>query len=212
MATNMHRENAQLSERTAGIVEEIIISPSAVIQRKEVQLLEKRSDSEDEEAPIFVDSIKDGQTASADEWIAHMDVNGTDGSLKLDTGAQVNILPMKDFQRLRKKPKVCDKKVNLKTYDYKTIPTKGVCRVSLSCNGIKKDVFVLVKGNKQAIHIQCTASCHCLQQCYFPPFITIRLNGECIKFKTLFESFPTSIHLVNGWNSSSLIISPGTMY
>lgn len=68
-----------------------------------MQLLEKRSDSEDEEAPVFMDSIEDGQTASADEWIAHMDVNGTEVSLKLDTGAQVNILPMKDFQSLRKK-------------------------------------------------------------------------------------------------------------
>ncbi len=120
--------------------------------KKKVQLLEKRSDSEDEAAPVFMDSIKDGQTASADEWIAQMDVNGTDVSLKLDTGAQVNLLPMKDFQRLRKKPKVCDKKVNLKTYDNKTIPTTGVCRVNPSCNGKKKDVFfVLVKGNKQAI-------------------------------------------------------------
>jgi len=99
-----------------------------------------------------VDSIADGQTAPDDEWIANLDINGTDVSLKLDTGAQVNILPMKDFQRLRKKPKVRDKKVNLKTYDNKTIPTKGVCRVSLTSNGKKKDVlFVLVEGNKQAI-------------------------------------------------------------
>jgi len=120
--------------------------------KKKVQLLEKRSDSEDEETPIFVDSIADGQTAPDDEWIANLYINGTDVSLKLDTGAQVNILPMKDFQRLRKKPKVRDKKVNLKTYDNKTIPTKGVCRVSLTGNGKKKDVlFVLVEGNKQAI-------------------------------------------------------------
>lgn len=54
--------------------------------KKTVQLLEKRSDTEDVEAPVFVDLIEEGQTASADEWIAHMDVNGTDVSLKLDTG------------------------------------------------------------------------------------------------------------------------------
>lgn len=110
--------------------------------KKKVQLLEKRSDSEDEEAPIFVDSIEDGQTASADEWIAHMDVNGNDVSLKLGTGAQVNILPMKDFQKLRKKTKISHRNVNLKTYDNKTILTKGVCRASLSCNGKKEDVFL----------------------------------------------------------------------
>jgi len=67
VATNMYRENAQLSERTAGIVEERLILPSAVKQKKKVQLLEKRSNSEDEEAPILMDSIEDGQTAPDDE-------------------------------------------------------------------------------------------------------------------------------------------------
>jgi len=71
---------------------------------------------------------------------------------KTQTMTQVNILPMKDFQRLRKKPKVRDKKVNLKTYDNKTILTKGVCRVSLTGSGGKEDVlFMLVEGNNQAI-------------------------------------------------------------
>lgn len=60
-----------------------------------------------------VDSIEDGQTASADEWIAHMDVNGTDVSLKPGPLCLVNILPMKDFQRLRKKPEIRHIKVNL---------------------------------------------------------------------------------------------------
>lgn len=119
---------------------------------RKVQLVEKKSDKEDDETAIFVDSIEEEQNTPGEEWIIHMDVNSTDVTLKLDTGAQVNILPMKDFLRLKRKPKINQRKVHLKTYDNKTIPTKGVCRVSLSYKGIKKDVFfVLVDGDRQAI-------------------------------------------------------------
>lgn len=34
----------------------------------------------------------DGERSSEDEWIAHLDLNGTDFSMKLDIGTQVNIL------------------------------------------------------------------------------------------------------------------------
>lgn len=59
---------------------------------------------------------------------------------------------MKDFYRLRKKPKVRANKVNLRTYDNKPIHTKGVCRASLSCNGKKVNaLFVLVDGLRQPL-------------------------------------------------------------
>lgn len=121
--------------------------------KKKVQLVEKQSDTEDdEEMAFFVGAIEEEQTASKDEWIAHLDVNGTDIPLKLDTGAQVNILPITDFKRLKKKPKVRDKKINLRTYDDTPIPTKGVCRVTLTRNDQKVNaLFVLVDGNRQAI-------------------------------------------------------------
>lgn len=120
---------------------------------KRVQLVEKESDSDKEDdTPFFVDAIEGEQSVSSDEWIACLNVNGTDIPLKLDTGAQVNILLMKDFKRLINKPKVRDKKVNLRTYDDKPIPTKGMCRVTLSSKGQKVNaLFVLVEGDRQAI-------------------------------------------------------------
>ncbi len=121
--------------------------------KKKVQLVEKQRDTEDDEEKAFcVDAIEEAQTASKDEWIAHLDVNGTDIPLKLDTGAQVNILPITDFKRLKNKPKVRDKKINLRTYDDTHIPTKGMCRVSLTRKDRKVNaLFVLVEGNRQAI-------------------------------------------------------------
>lgn len=57
----------------------------------------------------------------------------------------------------RTKTKISDKKKNLKAYEENTIPTKGVCGVCLSCNGIKKEVlFGLVEGDKQAILRTCS--------------------------------------------------------
>lgn len=62
-------------------------------------MVEKLSDNEDEQVSIFMDSIGEGQGASGEEWIAHMEVNGTDISLKLDTGPQEKILPIKDLKK-----------------------------------------------------------------------------------------------------------------
>lgn len=116
-----------------------------------VTLVDKDVGSEEEEPPVYVDCLED-QDAKEDEWIAKVDVNGTDVSLKLDTGAQVNILLMKDFYRLKRKPKVHVKKVNPRTYDDKPISTKGVCRASLSCNGKNVNAFfVLVDGLRQPL-------------------------------------------------------------
>lgn len=61
-------------------------------------------------------------------------------------------MPMNDFKRLKNKSKVKNKKVNLRTYGDKPIPTKGVCRVTLPSKDQKVNVlFVLVEGNWQAI-------------------------------------------------------------
>ena len=118
--------------------------------KTKVQLVEKMSDSEDKGTGFYVEQIDDVESASEDEWIAHLAVNGTDVLLKLDTGAQENILPKKDFYRLNKKHKVCDKKINLRIYDDKPIPTQVVCRVILSNNEQKVNaLFVLVEGNRK---------------------------------------------------------------
>lgn len=74
--------------------------------KKRAQLVVKVSDrEEDGEMPFFVDAVKGDHSVSMDEWISCFDVNGTDISLKLDTGMQLNILPMKDYNRLINKPK-----------------------------------------------------------------------------------------------------------
>lgn len=49
-----------------------------------------------------------------DEWIAPLSVDGVTVPMKIDTGAQVNVLPRKYFKKLSIKPKVRPKKIGLK--------------------------------------------------------------------------------------------------
>lgn len=150
---SIRRNYAQPTAKNAENVVERTTSQSVVSQKKRVQLVERERDSEeDDETPFFVDTVEGEKSVSVDEWTACLKVNGTDISLKLDTGAQVNILPMKDYNKLINKPEVRNKKINLRTYDDKPIPTKGMCRVTLCSKSQKVNaLFVLVEGNRQAI-------------------------------------------------------------
>ena len=55
----------------------------------------------------------------------HLDVNGTTVALKINTGAQANILPWKEFLKLQMKPKLSHKKQNLYDCNDEPIPTKA---------------------------------------------------------------------------------------
>ncbi|KAJ8404507.1 hypothetical protein AAFF_G00337740 [Aldrovandia affinis] len=87
--------------------------------KKTVQVVQggDTTDSEEDGEAFFVGAVEDSESSKTDEWIADLGVNGATIPLKLDTGAQVNILTMKDDHRLYKKPKVHVKRVNLRTYN-----------------------------------------------------------------------------------------------
>lgn len=50
------------------------------------------------------------------DWIVPMTVNGTIISLKLDTGAQVNILSEQDYETLKIRPKLEPTKIKVTDY------------------------------------------------------------------------------------------------
>lgn len=68
----------QACTQTAEYAEEKTTSPNAVFRRKKVQLVEKQSDSEEDDSPVYVGTVKDNISDTED-------VNGTDVRLKLDT-------------------------------------------------------------------------------------------------------------------------------
>ena len=65
------------------------------------------SESEEE---IFVHSV---ETETGDEWFPPLSVNGTILPLKIDTGAQANLLSIKDYNALKQRPKIKKGETNL---------------------------------------------------------------------------------------------------
>lgn len=113
---------------------------------------QEESDSEDEE-PLYVDAaILSDKDCSNDEWIAPLMVDGVTVPMKIDTGAQVNVMPRKYYNRMNKKPKVRPKKLDLRAFNDQPIPHMGVFRASLSGEGRTINaLFVLVEEDRQPI-------------------------------------------------------------
>lgn len=118
---------------------------------KKVHCIEEDDGSSDASGELFVGSV--ALTGEEDEWTATYSANGTDMVFKLDTGAQVNIIPETDLPRLKVKPDINEqKKVKLRAYSGETIPTLGTCTLVLDIAGKPNEVpFVIVKGNKSPI-------------------------------------------------------------
>ena len=100
------------------------------------------------EDDLYVSTVNEGKC----EWIATLVVNGSLIPLKVDSGAQVNLLNCKDYQALTPKPKLHKQVVKLKTYNDEPIKTVGVCIARIEINGKFRNVkFVVVPENLQSI-------------------------------------------------------------
>ena len=71
-----------------------------------------------------------------------MDTNGSNVRYKLDTGAQVNVLPKSQYNSLTRKPKLKNTKVKLTAYNGTNIPVVGKCVVRVA-HKKNRDVPVL---------------------------------------------------------------------
>ena len=105
-----------------------------------------------EETEVFLYTI--GKDSSSDEVFAEISVSRElKIKFKVDTGAQVNILPSQYLSKLSEKPKLSKATQRLTSYCGSSIPYLGVC--SLSCsykNGpIQSHVFYIVKSNTTPI-------------------------------------------------------------
>lgn len=124
-------------------------------KKKKVHTLrwDRAANGSNDEEPLYLDAItltdKDGDE---DEWIAHLNVNGVEVPLKIDTGAQINVLPYKYFKRLNPKPRVRPKKLNLRAFNNQPIPYKGVFHATIEGEGQSfSALFVLVEEDRQPI-------------------------------------------------------------
>lgn len=90
--------------------------------------------SEDKDQRFYIGEVKD--RINDDEWITHLDINGTNVALKMDTGAQANVLPWREFIKPQMKPKISHRKQS---------PLKGMCGLTLKHR--KKDPGTVFNNN-----------------------------------------------------------------
>ena len=99
---------------------------------------------------FFVGSIESPGTKT--EWITPLEVMNTLIPFKLDTGAQVNILPEQSYNSLQRKPHLYPTSVILTSYSGSNIPCKGTCNIPVNYKGKSTRIqFVVVTGNTQPI-------------------------------------------------------------
>jgi hypothetical protein len=108
-----------------------------------------QSDSEEEESEFYVNAINGEERC---EWMAALTVNNCLLTLKIDSGAQVNILNFKDYQGLSPKPRILARKPKLKSYNDDPIEVMGTCRVQVCVKNKTYQVqFVVVPADSPSL-------------------------------------------------------------
>ena len=93
-----------------------------------------------------------GEISTISDWSISLSVNENDVIFKLDTGAQVKILPKSEFSKLVQKPKLNESKVQLAAYNKTIIPVLGKCILrALHKNKVIPLIFTVAKTDSMAI-------------------------------------------------------------
>ena len=88
----------------------------------------EKGESNDE----FIISAIGSESEVKSEWTIDLNTNGSNVRYKLDTGAQVNVLPKYQYNKLLQKPKLKSTKVKLTAYNGTNIPVAGRCIVRIT--------------------------------------------------------------------------------
>ena len=71
---------------------------------------------------------------SDNKWSIDLDTNGTLINFKIDSGVQVNILPLNEYYRLKNLPKLHSTSIKLSAYNGSYILLESSCRVGIKHN------------------------------------------------------------------------------
>ena len=98
-----------------------------------------------DEDDFVVDSIDESN--NNDSWIVPLLVQNVMIPMKLDTGSDVNILPLDDFNSPQNRPNLRQTQVKLTAYNGEDIPVKGQAVLALKHRGhTRRALFVICPG------------------------------------------------------------------
>ena len=125
---------------------------------RRVQVVGVDNDSTGDEGGFFVSAIHNNTQQC--EWIALLTVCDSLVPLKVDSGGQVNILSLSDYEGLASKPKLLtERRPKLKTYNEENIETLGICIATVNHMGKKHRLqFVVVSKGRQSLTVPATVS------------------------------------------------------
>ena len=124
------------------------------------------ADSQEEDDPEFFITCIETQTTTQEDgvyyenelnvkdacmnWMVQVSANNCLLSLKVDTGAQINVISMADLAPLTPRPRILKRKVTLKSYQGQVIPCKGLCVLNISiASGVIPALFAVVPKSFQ---------------------------------------------------------------
>ncbi|KAL7859481.1 hypothetical protein SRHO_G00146280 [Serrasalmus rhombeus] len=100
---------------------------------------------------VSCENAENGQATEAherhtedDNWIVSLPINGALVALRIDTGAQANLISMTEISAMKEKPKILKKTVQLKDYNGKEIESKGQCRLRVTVKNKEYNVLFSV--------------------------------------------------------------------
>ncbi|KAL7879765.1 hypothetical protein SRHO_G00020190 [Serrasalmus rhombeus] len=108
---------------------------------------------------VSCENAENGQATEAherhtedDNWIVSLPINGALVALRIDTGAQANLISMTEISAMKEKPKILKKTVQLKDYNGKEIERKGQCRLRVTVKNKEYNVlFSVVPGGRESL-------------------------------------------------------------
>ena len=96
----------------------------------------------DESQDLFIESLEINDLEKSTAWFTDLNTSGGQMSVKLDTGAEVSVLPYKIYQGLDPKPPLKSTGMTLSAYGGMAIQPSGIC--TLSCNTLASDDIAAV--------------------------------------------------------------------
>ena len=78
------------------------------------------------------------------KWSVTLDANRTNICYKIDSGAQVNVLPENLIETLQRKPRITKSTTTLSTYNGSNIPVKGQCTLDIHHRGKNVPLLFIV--------------------------------------------------------------------
>ena len=108
------------------------------------------NDTPEADLDTSVNAIDDEQESS--QWMINLLTNHKNINYKIDTGAQVNVLPINLVKQMRPRPIIKDTSIKLTAYNGTDIPVQGKCIASIEHKGNTfHQLFIIVKSNTTPI-------------------------------------------------------------